>query len=471
MSLLLLVTSSCVIGFSTNSAKGQIVLPTTTSQDTTETTDTPVINNNLVTVESAREAGKKISAGDYHSLVLKNNGRVVAWGYDFDGQCTVPAEAWHNIIAVAAGGYHSLALKSDGTVIAWGKNEHGQCNIPVAALHNVTAITAGGSHSLALNSDGSVVAWGNNKNGQCDVPVEAQSDVVEITAGDSHSLALKSDGSVIAWGKNDCGQCNIPEFATSDVAAVSAGQDFSLAIKSDGSLIKWGGPKNLNYFDAEFKTKKNIVAISAGCDYFWALKSNSRIVTWGMDYFGQLGTNLNLDSYDIAAISAGFFHTVVLFSDGDVSVFGDNDVHQCTDEPRNLNINTTEAPTKITLTIGQNTATKNENLCTMDVKPYIDLNTGNIMIPLRFVCEALGAHIEWPSANSISIKDKQHKTIHFMLNSKQAYVDGGLVNFDYNTCRLQPGRTFVPLHFFSDNLRAKVEFNEITKEIMITRYN
>jgi alpha-tubulin suppressor-like RCC1 family protein len=33
-----------------------------------------------------------ISAGYYHSLALKKDGTVVAWGNDIDGQSTVPTE-------------------------------------------------------------------------------------------------------------------------------------------------------------------------------------------------------------------------------------------------------------------------------------------------------------------------------------------------------------------------------------------
>ena len=52
-------------------------------------------------------------------------------------------------IAIAAGGYHSLALKPDGTVAAWGDGAAGQTNVPTG-LGSVAAIAAGYYHSLAL---------------------------------------------------------------------------------------------------------------------------------------------------------------------------------------------------------------------------------------------------------------------------------------------------------------------------------
>ena len=54
-----------------------------------------------------------------------------------------------NVVAIAGGGEHSLALRADGTVAAWGDNRYGQTNIP-AGLTNVVAIAGGAYHSLAL---------------------------------------------------------------------------------------------------------------------------------------------------------------------------------------------------------------------------------------------------------------------------------------------------------------------------------
>ena len=73
------------------------------------------------------------------------------------------------MVAVAAGVYHSLALKTDGTVVAWGDNDNGECTVP-AGLSGVVAVAAGDAHSLALKSDGTVVAWGSNAYGQRNVP-------------------------------------------------------------------------------------------------------------------------------------------------------------------------------------------------------------------------------------------------------------------------------------------------------------
>jgi hypothetical protein len=59
------------------------------------------------------------------------------------------------VTAIAAGSSHSLALKGNGTVVAWGcssvafPSDFGQCSVP-SGLSDVVAIAAGQVHSLAL---------------------------------------------------------------------------------------------------------------------------------------------------------------------------------------------------------------------------------------------------------------------------------------------------------------------------------
>jgi alpha-tubulin suppressor-like RCC1 family protein len=104
-----------------------------------------------------------IAAGPMHNLAILSDGRVIAWGannFTRDqngyfigannpyGQCTVPATAT-SVVAVAVGRSHSLAVRKDGKVIAWGLNDVGQCsgatNVSCAA-----AVAGGWYHSTAL---------------------------------------------------------------------------------------------------------------------------------------------------------------------------------------------------------------------------------------------------------------------------------------------------------------------------------
>ncbi len=64
--------------------------------------------------------------------------------------------------------WHSLGLKADGSIVAWGNNAW-----PVRCARAECGLRGGGGgatgHSLGLKADGSIVAWGTTA-GQCDVP-------------------------------------------------------------------------------------------------------------------------------------------------------------------------------------------------------------------------------------------------------------------------------------------------------------
>jgi hypothetical protein len=225
-------------------------------------------------------SAQTIAAGAGHSLALKSDGTVWAWGYNTDGELgngsntnsyvPVQVNSLTSITAIAAGAYHSLALKSDGTVWAWGDNYYGELgngsntnsNVPVKvnSLTSIIAIAGGGYHSLALKNDGTVWAWGYNNHGQLgngtntdsNVPVQVTSltSIIAIAGGGWHSLALKSDSTVRAWGYNNYGELgngtntdsNVPVQVTSltSIIAIAGGWYHSFALKNDGTVWAWG---------------------------------------------------------------------------------------------------------------------------------------------------------------------------------------------------------------------------------------
>ena len=139
-------------------------------------------------------------------------------------------------MAISAGTLHSLALKSDGTVVAWGDDNYGELDMP-AGLNGVKAISASRTlgaapsfYSLALKSDGTVVGWGTDAGTGAATPPAGLTDVVAISAGTLHGLALKSDGTVVAWGYDSAGQVDVPAGLT-NVVAISAGGAHSLALQ------------------------------------------------------------------------------------------------------------------------------------------------------------------------------------------------------------------------------------------------
>ena len=324
-----------------------------------------------------------IAAGGWHTVALRSDGTVWAWGYNYDGELGDGTTAWSRLIpvevsglagaaAIAAGGYHTVALKSDGTLWAWGSNGSGELGdgtrwdsfapVRVSGLTGATAIATGYFHTVALKGDGTLWAWGENSCGElgdgtttprpAPVQVFGLAGISAIAAGSHHTVALKSDGTVWAWGWNYYGQ--LGDGSTTDkstpvqvpgltgVTAIAAGGYHTVALKTDGTVWVWGDNEYGQLGDGTTTNKSTpvqvfglagISAIAAGSDHTVALKNDGTVWAWGYNCYGQLGDGTATERHTpvqvsgltaVTAIAAGGDHAVALKSDGTVRAWGDN---------------------------------------------------------------------------------------------------------------------------------------------------
>ncbi|MCX6381662.1 MAG: Ig-like domain repeat protein [Armatimonadetes bacterium] len=322
-----------------------------------------------------------------HTLALKSDGTVWAWGWNAYGQLgdgtatdsftPVQVSALTGVTQIAGGYLHSLALKSDGTVWVWGFNNSGQLGdgttvdsavpVQVSGLTGVTQVSAGSFHSLAVKTDGTVFAWGNNNYGQLGdgtntnrltpVQVTGLTGVTQVSGGGYHSLALKSDGTVWAWGRNDFGKLgdgtntdkNAPVQVTglTGVTQVAGGYLHSLALKSDGTVFAWGYNNSGQLGDGTTTTRltpvqvsglTGIAQVAAGSFHSLALipppsTSTTKVKAWGSNPYYNLGDGTNTDRNsavtlsnitNVAQVVVGAFHTLVVKTDGTVWAWGAN---------------------------------------------------------------------------------------------------------------------------------------------------
>ncbi len=313
-----------------------------------------------------------ISAGGFHTLLIKPDGTLWAWGSNSYGQIgaplpggqsateavKVPGDKW---VTVSAGKAHSLAIKADGTLWAWGWAEVGQLGIgdtPYKSVSNPVqvgtdnrwvAVSAGGYHSLAIKSDGTLWAWGENTQGQVGIgdvlerivysPRQIGTGFRTVSAGGRHSLAIGFKNRLYAWGANGSGQLGSGDNTNVDhpvalwyleqCRMVSAGEDHTLAITDSGTLWAWGANGSgqlaqpiISSWNTPLQlgTGNNWVTVSAGNESSFAVTGDGNLHAWGKNSDGQLGIGNTINTsnlFQIGLVNAGWNNVCLTVSAGD----------------------------------------------------------------------------------------------------------------------------------------------------------
>jgi alpha-tubulin suppressor-like RCC1 family protein len=181
----------------------------------------------------------QVSCGRYFTAAVTTSGELYAWGNNLRGQIgnnssgalqnfssPVQVGALTTWDQVACGYAHTLAIKNDGTLWAWGYNGYGQVGdnttvnksspVQVGALTNWSKVSGASDHTLAVKSDGTLWVFGRNANGELGLnDTVARSSPVQIgllttwsqvSTIATHNAALKTDGTLWTWGLNASGQ-------------------------------------------------------------------------------------------------------------------------------------------------------------------------------------------------------------------------------------------------------------------------
>ena len=126
----------------------------------------------------------QIAAGNTYLEVLDENGSIWEWGYGKTGTyryivhetLTKLEEPETKYKAIAAGGDTTLAITEDGDVVGWGSNDNGQLLLPngetatglqtlIDDTRDYEAISVSSTHALAVDSKNAVYGWGTEPYG------------------------------------------------------------------------------------------------------------------------------------------------------------------------------------------------------------------------------------------------------------------------------------------------------------------
>lgn len=325
-----------------------------------------------------------VAAGEYHSAAIRSDGTLWTWGSASSNQLGIvlssrsdfarffptqvgTASDWKQVVA---GDYHTIGLKTDGSLWAWGSNAGGQLGLgsfkasptPVQIQPGSTwiQVTAGGFRTMAIRADGSLWAWGNGSYGLGDgtqltrpspIQIGTNTQWREIHIGGVHSIGIQLDGSLWGWGLSratgtdrDQGRLT-PTLVAPGTAWKTVALDgvFTLGIQADGTLWGWGANsgRQLGLSDTLLSgripllvsAETNWSFIAAGEAHGLGVRTDGTLWAWGWNSDGQVGLGnsgnagvapprqIGLAS-DWKAAAGGEYHSIAIKTDGTLWSWG-----------------------------------------------------------------------------------------------------------------------------------------------------
>ena len=358
---------------------------------TTDRAPPPAAGLIPLTSKGAREFGAVELASSYMGRPIQilrrardpRDGDVWGWGANYDGQLGIAngcrMDRWQPtrqlfmpdgaVAALAAGEAHSLVLRDDGGVLACGLNAHGQLGdgsretrrepvlVTFPALDHApraVAIAAGATHSLAVLESGDLLAWGCNTSAQLGPgpPLDPMHHLEALRENLGLQPGQVSDADMLllwealaddvprklpqaltavpvrrrrkAWLKAAAAAAVLspvlirlppqPDGSRICVAAVAGGPSFSLAASKEGLVYQWGhlpwqGTPGegaaLEGVHLVQGLSGNVVGVAAGRAHALAVTADGQVWAWGSNEAGQLGVAPRADAEGTPVLVVG----------------------------------------------------------------------------------------------------------------------------------------------------------------------
>ena len=305
-----------------------------------------------------------ITTGLWHSCALHQTGTISCWGINQDGQLgdgtggnerdmssfPVGVKDIEDATAISASDFHSCALHQNGNISCWGRNWFGQLGygtggdlmyyssvpVRVEGIDDATAVSTSSAHSCALHQNSTISCWGYNGDGQLgdgtggndnfgdisQVPVKVVDieDAIAISTGISHSCALHQNSTISCWGHGsykwlgdgttDDSLAPLKVMGIDDATAISAGSDYLCALHQNSTISclgdnsderlgngTSGGLTDYSSVPVKVVDIEDAIAISTGISHSCALHQNNTISCWGNNTVGRLGDGTSVRAF------------------------------------------------------------------------------------------------------------------------------------------------------------------------------